>query len=376
MQLVLRIEFSSCRNCNSVARAFQLPSQRLSYNSEHPPLLLANDLLSLRVATSRLRPYTQFFSSSYCCNALCGHTTPSPISQLSSYIEFDVECDAIGSIHLHGSTSPRAPHRTIPALSNPHCPYLPMQHWTTINPNVACWGFVGLQPPMLVGGERYPDKYADLWNGSVPDFTPVPSSRGYSGSFPKPIGTGRPVVSPANVALQQHEQYQYEVTIHTGIEQKSATLRDRLLRDSAASALPKADPCGKQLLAEFTAVINSIFNILATEQQAIHIEPRIELTAPGKSGRTETSVLTHNTNNTKSMHTEVPLAQGVPTGLLTASPARIRSSSNVMACLTTVMGDTEMKEGPRDPVADVFWLLMDENSVVGVSQNAMWCDIE
>jgi hypothetical protein len=79
------------------------------------------------------------------------------------------------------------------------------------------------------------------------------------------------------------------------------------------------------------------------------------------------------------MHTEVPLAQDCTDSApdcITRTDSKLIERHGVLSVMTTVMGDTEMKEGPRDPVADVFWLLMDENSVVGVRENAMWCDIE
>jgi hypothetical protein len=233
-------------------------------------------------------------------------------SELDAYAGIDGStpvCDAIGSLHLHGSTSPRAQYRGLFASSRSNVPSMSLNCSTTKNynlANIAKWGFVALQPSLGQDEERYPDKYADLFVGSVPDYSVDSQNRGCR-SFPKPIGSGRPVLSQHSVTSELHRE--------RTPGQEKPRLSHQPHRDSTGALDTATDASAGVLLNQFQEVINSILDLLGAEDESTCENEHSSLKAPEQREHLDTPTLVCSAK--KSKYQQQGVGWATPTGFPT-----------------------------------------------------------
>jgi hypothetical protein len=130
---------------------------------------------------------------------------------------------------------------------------------------------------MAIAVEHYPNKYLDLLQGSVPDYTAPQPSRGYSGSFPAPIGSGRPVSTGQSSRVKTQRKCPYMLVEERDMQQNKAPVRKQPQPDTTEPTLRETETIGHVLLGQFKEVVDSILDLLPTEEQLDARSPEEEL---------------------------------------------------------------------------------------------------
>jgi hypothetical protein len=302
-------------------------------------------------------------------------------SKLSTYSAIDVDTilvDEIGNLHLHGSTSPRAQHRSLPSSSRSTVPAMALNQPTITDYNVEKWGFVPLKPPMVISEEGYADEYDALLKGSVSDYTATASllSRDYSRSFPKPIGTGRPVSSPQGHSPKKHQEPAY------------SAVHQRIIYLTKPQPSEQPDPCSTTTTAtgiaasamslrnDFLEVIDSILNLLPTEEEMAVATRNVRIQAQEGRKCLDTRALVHHIKKAQYEHQKPRSAKPDPWSTaptITFDELCRAARSDLLPSSDQNSVNYEMPDRSHRPTDDEIMRYIQEKINLGARRNEVQC---
>jgi hypothetical protein len=301
-------------------------------------------------------------------------------SKLSTYSAIDVDTilvDEIGNLHLHGSTSPRAQHRSLSSSSRSTVASMALKQSTINDYNVEKWGFVALQPPMVIGEARYPDLYAALLKGSVSDNTATTTlSRGYSRSLLKPIGTGRPVSSPQGHSPKKHQEPAYSAWSQRTIYQTKTQPSEEPDPYSTATTTTGIATSAKSLRTDFLEVIDSILNLLPTEEEMAADTRNVRIQSQEERKCLDTRDFVHHTRKDQYEHQKLRSAKPDPWSTaptITFDELCRAARSDLPPSSEQNSVDYEMLDGSHRPTGDEIMRYIEENINLGGRQNEVQC---